>query len=277
MTYQQLWHSLTPLYDAREARAIVSTLLEELFGMTTADIICHDTDHLDSQQYETLMAMMRRLGDAEPVQYVLGQAPFMHRMMHVEPGVLIPRPETEVLCQWIIDDTHSAMPQVVDIGCGSGCIAITLALEFDHAHVTAIDYSEKAIAVTRQNACRHHASLEVKQRDALAMAGDDCRWDIIVSNPPYVRESEKGDMHPNVTRHEPSEALFVTDDDPLVFYRAIGRYATTALRHGGSLYFECNTALVDDTSKLLRLQGLENVEKRSDQFGRPRFIKAIRP
>ena len=181
MTYQQLWHSLTPLYDAREARAIVSTLLEELFGMTTADIICHDTDHLDSQQYETLMAMMRRLGDAEPVQYVLGQAPFMHRMMHVEPGVLIPRPETEVLCQWIIDDAHSAMPQVVDIGCGSGCIAITLALELDHAHVTAIDYSEKAIAVTRQNACRHHASLEVKQRDALAMAGDDCRWDIIVS------------------------------------------------------------------------------------------------
>ena len=152
-----------------------------------------------------------------------------------------------------------------------------LGLELDHAHVTAIDYSEKAIAVTRQNACRHHASLEVKQHDALAMTGDDCRWDIIVSNPPYVRESERSDMHPNVIRHEPSEALFVTDDDPLVFYRAIGRYAATALRHGGSLYFECNTALVDDTSQLLRLLGLENVEKRSDQFGRPRFIKAIRP
>lgn len=277
MTYQQLWHSLTPLYDAGEARAIVRTLLEERFGMTMTDIICQGTEKLVPTQQEALMAMMRRLADAEPVQYVLRQAPFMHRMMHVEPGVLIPRPETEVLCQWILDDPHPAMPQVIDIGCGSGCIAITLALGLDHAHVVATDISEKAIAVTRQNASHHHAPLEVIRRDALSMNGDDSRWDIIVSNPPYVRESEKESMHANVTRHEPSEALFVPDDNPLVFYRAIGQYAATALQHGGALYFECNTALVDDTSRWLCRQGLKDVETRHDQYGKPRFIKAIRP
>ena len=276
MTYQQLWHSLTPLYDNNEARAIVRTLLEERFGMTMTDIVCDATEKLDTAQYKSLMIMMQRLRDAEPVQYVLGEAPFMQRMMHVEPGVLIPRPETESLCEWILEDPHPPFPHVADIGCGSGCIAVTMAICLDHPHVVAFDISEQALAVTLRNAATHHAPIEVKLRNALMMEGDHEQWDIIVSNPPYIRESERKDMHPNVTRHEPDLALFVPDDDPLVFYRAIGLYATTALRHGGKLYFECNTALVDATTHLLQQQGFTQVTSRADQFGRPRFIKAIR-
>ena len=277
MTYQQLWHSLTPLYDNNEARAIVRTLLEERFGMTMTDIVCDATEKLDTAQYKSLMIMMQRLRDAEPVQYVLGEAPFMQRMMHVEPGVLIPRPETESLCEWILEEPHPPFPQVAHIGCGSGCIAVTMAICLDHPHVVAFDISEQALAVTLRNAATHHAPIEVKLRNALMMEGDHEQWDIIVSNPPYIRESERKDMHPNVTRHEPDLALFVPDDDPLVFYRAIGLYATTALRHGGKLYFECNTALVDATTHLLQQQGFTQVTSRADQFGRPRFIKAIRP
>lgn len=277
MTYQQLWKSLTPLYDPGEAQAIVRTLLEERFGMTMTDILCDGLSRLDDQQQQWLSERMQRLREAEPVQYVLGEAPFMQRMMKVEPGVLIPRPETETLCQWILDDAHPAHPQVMDIGCGSGCIAITLALGLDQAHVVAVDLSKRALDITRTNADAHHAAVVVERRDALALESEDERWDIIVSNPPYIRESEAAIMHPNVTRHEPHEALFVPDSDPLLFYRAIARYATTALRHGASIYFECNTALVEATAQLLSDIGLVKVETRDDQFGKPRFIKAIRP
>ncbi len=277
MTYQQLWQSLTPLYDAGEARAIVRTLMEERFGLTMTDILCDGFSRLGPRQQEELAAMMLRLRDAEPVQYVLGEAPFMQRMMHVEPGVLIPRPETETLCEWILADAHPAQAQVIDIGCGSGCIAITLALGLDRPHVVAADLSERALAVCRTNAATHQAPVVVERRDALAMGDDHERWDIIVSNPPYIRESEARDMHPNVTGHEPAEALFVPDDDPLLFYRHIGQYATTALRHGAALYFECNTALVDATARLMEDTGLAHVETRPDQFGKPRFIKALRP
>ena len=252
MTYQQLWKSLTPLYDSGEAQAIVRTLLEERFGMTMTDILCDGLSRLDNQQQQWLSTMMQRLGKAEPVQYVLGEAPFMQRMMKVGPGVLIPRPETETLCQWILDDAHPAHPQLMDVG-------------------------ERALGITRANADAHHAPVVVERRDALALKSEDERWDIIVSNPPYIRESEAAIMHPNVTRHEPREALFVPDNDPLLFYRAIARYATTALRHGASIYFECNTALVEATAQLLNDIGLVNVVTRDDQFGKPRFIKAIRP
>ncbi|MBQ6228409.1 MAG: peptide chain release factor N(5)-glutamine methyltransferase [Prevotella sp.] len=277
MTYQQLWKSLTPLYDPGEAQAIVRTLLEERFGMTMTDILCDGISHLDNQQLQWLSTMMQRLCKAEPVQYVLGEAPFMQRMMKVEPGVLIPRPETETLCQWIIDDPHPAHPQVMDVGCGCGCIAITLALGLEQAHVVAVDLSERALDITRANADAHRAPVVVERRDALALESEEERWDIIVSNPPYIRESETATMHSNVVCHEPREALFVPDSDPLLFYRAIARYATTALRHGAPIYFECNTSLVEATAQLLSDIGLVNVVTRDDQFGKPRFIKAIRP
>lgn len=277
MTHQQLWQSLTPLYDPREARAIVGMVLEEHFGLTMADILCDGLGRLSSDQQEELETMMRRLRVTEPVQYVLGRAHFMQHTLHVEPGVLIPRPETETLCEWILTDSHPGNPQVIDIGCGSGCIAISLALGLPQAHVVAVDLSERALAITRGNASALHAPVVVERRDALQMEDADEQWDIIVSNPPYIRQSEQSGMHPNVTLHEPPEALFVPDADPLLFYRAIARYATKALRHGGALYFECNTALVTHTASLVSTFGLTSVATRADQFGRDRFIKAIRP
>lgn len=277
MTYQQLWQRLTPLYDAGEARAIVRTVLEERFGLTMTDLLCDGLQRLNPDQQQSLRAMIERLCKAEPVQYVLGEASFLHRTMHVEPGVLIPRPETEELCKWILDAPHPTGPQIIDIGCGSGCIAITLALGLPQARVVATDISERALDITRVNAARHQAKVEVERRDALAMGNDKELWDIIVSNPPYICMGEQKDMHPNVTRYEPHEALFVPDTAPLLFYRAISQYGTNALRHGGALYFECNTAMVQATGELLKEMRYAHVETRPDQFGRPRFIKAIRP
>ena len=141
----------------------------------------------------------------------------------------------------------------------------------------AVDLSERALDITRANADAHRAPVVVERRDALALESEEERWDIIVSNPPYIRESETATMHSNVVCHEPREALFVPDSDPLLFYRAIARYATTALRHGAPIYFECNTSLVEATAQLLSDIGLVNVVTRDDQFGKPRFIKAIRP
>jgi release factor glutamine methyltransferase len=289
MTYQQLWHSLTPLYDAREARAIVSTLLEELFGMTTADIICHDTDHLDSQQYETLMAMMRRLGDAEPVQYVLGEAEFCGLTFEVGPGVLIPRPETEELVAWAVESLKAKTDgqfNIADIGTGSGCIAFALKHALPQAQVNAIDISTDALEIAKHNAERLHLDVKFHQADALTNSAADVLrmfqtkgrkqgfYDLIVSNPPYICNSEAAEMNKNVLEHEPDSALFVPDTDPLLFYREIARWAKQILKPGGLLMFEINRNYGEETVQLLRNEGYAEVELRRDQFDNPRMIRA---
>lgn len=275
ITYHSLWQSLTPLYKEGEAQAIVRLLLDDAFGLTMTDVLCDGIDCLIPAQRTLLDGMMRRLMDAEPIQYVLGQAEFCDRMFHVGQGVLIPRPETELLCQRIERD-HQTISEgnILDIGTGSGCIAVTLALALPQTTITAWDISEKALDIARQNAETLGAKINLENMDALNPPDDQRRWDVIVSNPPYITQGERDIMHDNVLRHEPEEALFVPDDDPQLFYRAIAIYAKKHLKEGGALYFECSQYHISQTAELLTTMGFQSIEIIDDQFGNPRHLKA---
>ena len=273
MDFRDFWQSLTPLYDTGEARAIARLVMERRFGLTMADIACGAVEGLDG---ESLSRLRDRLSAGEPVQYVLGEAGFCGRTFHVEPGVLIPRPETEWLCREATEllRGHSDA-RVLDIGTGSGCIACTIALETG-ARVTAWDIADSAIAIARRNAGALGAAVSIERQDALSPPADSGRWDVIVSNPPYVCEHERQAMHANVLGHEPPLALFVPDDDPLLFYRSIASYAARALKPGGTLLLEANPLYARELRQLLAATGLEAAQTIPDFDGKERFAKANR-
>lgn len=275
-SYQQLWQALLPYYDEREAQAVVRMMLEERFGLTLTDIVCGGVARLDASQQAELQGMMAKLEQGEPIQYVMGYAPFYGRHFHVEPGVLIPRPETQQLVEWAVEEMgKNAARSVLDIGTGSGCIAISIALEASLAEVSAWDISTDALRIARGNAASLHAVVDFRQQDALhAPMEDREKWDLIISNPPYVMEKERREMADNVLRHEPSLALFVPNDDPLRFYRAIARYGKHALRPGGTLLFEINPLLAEDMLRLLEDESYQHVQLIADAFGKSRFTKA---
>lgn len=325
-TYQQLWQSLTPLYDAGEAQAIVRTVLDVKYGMTLTDIICDKVNELSADEGKKLEEIVYRLQKGEPVQYVLGEADFAGRPFHVEPGVLIPRPETAELCQWIEkdmieksivssedspEDSSGNSPQatddaklILDICTGSGCIAITLGLNIPNSEVTGWDISEDALRIAQGNVEMMKAgNVRIEHQDALAlpkaaetdnekMKGNDDKevvkpkgeaktpstqkWDLIVSNPPYICEKEKADMEKNVLEHEPSLALFVPDEDPLKFYRAIAEYASSALKSGGALYFEINPIYEKETREMLLKLDFKDIETKEDAFGKKRMMRAMK-
>lgn len=272
--YTRMWQQLTPLYGRDEAVAITRLVMESLFGLTLTDIVCGRADTLPADGQARLDAVLARLIKGEPVQYVLGEASFCGRMFDVAPGVLIPRPETETLCQTVIGTVgQQPAPRMLDIGTGSGCIAVTLALALNRPHVTAWDISADALAIARDNARRLGTEVTFERRDALHLQAEtEPQWDVIVSNPPYVTLSEHAEMHENVLRHEPATALFVPDDDPLLFYRAIAAYAITALRHGGRLFFEINPRFAKDMAAMLNGMGYNDVSIIKDQFGKDRII-----
>ena len=300
-TYQQLWQSLTPLYDAGEAQAIVRTVLDVKYGMTLTDIICGKVNELSADEERKLEEIIIRLQKGEPVQYVLGEADFAGRTFHVEPGVLIPRPETAELCQWIEEDfagkstvspkdspedsskdspevspqaTNNAK-QILDICTGSGCIAITLGLNIPNSEVTGWDISEDALRIAQGNVEMLKArNVRIEYQDALALPKAAEAADLIVSNPPYICEKEKADMEKNVLEHEPSLALFVPDEDPLKFYRAIAEYASSALKSGGALYFEINPIYEKETREMLLKLDFKNIETKEDAFGKKRMMRA---
>ena len=278
-TYQQLWQSLTPLYDAGEAQAIVRTVLDVEYGMTLTDIICGKVNELSSDEERNLEEIIIRLQNGEPVQYVLGEADFAGRTFHVEPGVLIPRPETAELCQWVEEDASSleadAPKQILDICTGSGCIAITLGLTLPNSEVTGWDISEDALRIAQGNVeMLKVGNVRIEYQDALMLPKAAEAADIIVSNPPYICEKEKADMEKNVLEHEPSIALFVPDEDPLKFYRAIAEYASSALKSGGALYFEINPIYEKETREMLQSLGFKDIETKDDAFGKKRMMKA---
>ena len=325
-TYQQLWQSLTPLYDAGEAQAIVRTVLDVKYGMTLTDIICGKVNEISADEERKLEEIIIRLQKGEPVQYVLGEADFAGRPFHVEPGVLIPRPETAELCQWIEkdmieksivssedspEDSSGNSPQatddarrILDICTGSGCIAITLGLNIPNSEVTGWDISEDALRIAQGNVEMMKAgNVRIEHQDALAlpkaaetdnekMKGNDdkevvkpkgkaktpstSKWDLIVSNPPYICEKEKADMEKNVLEHEPSLALFVPDEDPLKFYRAIAEYASSALKSGRALYFEINPIYEKETREMLLKLDFKDIETKEDAFGKKRMMRAIK-
>ena len=287
MGYEELWQRLTPLYDAGEAKAIVRLVLDECYGLSWADVLGGKVSELSANDQTELEKIMLRLEKGEPVQYIIGVADFCGRQFHVEPGVLIPRPETEELCRMVIEEREisqkgqSPLCEILDIGTGSGCIAITLALELPDAKVTAWDISDDALRIASANAKALSASVNFQHHDALdsslfTLHSSLPKWDFIVSNPPYICRKEADGMDKNVLGYEPHEALFVPDDDPLLFYRTIARYATKALKPNGKLFFEINPLYADDLTHLLGKMLCYNAEILNDQFGKPRFLKATK-
>lgn len=274
MLYRTFWQKLLACCDEREAKAVARLVYEELFGMTLADIFMGADNSMSAADGQRCAAVLSRLLQSEPVQYVLGRATFCERVFEVSPDVLIPRPETEQLCHICAEKARQAGKpmSVLDIGTGSGCIAITLALELPEADVSACDISEGALSVARRNARRLGARVNFFAADALSMtAATHGKYDMIVSNPPYICLKEKADMEKTVTEHEPETALYVPDDNPLLFYRAIARYSAESLNAGGWLMFEINPRFADDMCTMLRDFGFADVAVYDDQFGRKRM------
>ena len=286
MTYSEIWHRIATSYDDGEARAIARILIEELFGLSYADIVCGATEQLSADDTLRLDTAVRRIEQGEPLQHVLGYADFCGNRFCVNGSVLIPRPETE----WLVDEGAKLMDgciasdetqhkaphspkRILDIGTGSGCIAISLKLRLGDAYVEAWDISEEALRTAQDNADALKAEVVFRKRDALRADNTAAPWDLIVSNPPYICDSERTAMDDNVLLHEPHTALFVPDDDPLRFYRAIARYALLTLNTGGSLLFECNTRYAEATGKMLSDMGFEEVTVSDDCFNLPRFVR----
>lgn len=268
---QQIVKRLSPIYGLGEARALARLLLEEAFGLTYTDIVCGKASQLSADDSLRLESYVRRLEDNEPIQYILGYADFCDHRFHVAPGVLIPRPETELLVEEIL--RQHDVSSVLDVGTGSGCIAISLALALPEADVEAWDISDAALRIAQANAQRLDASnVSFRKVDVLHSPMPSRRYSLIVSNPPYICNSEAQDMEPNVLDHEPHEALFVPDDDPLLFYRAIATLGTTMLTPDGQLWFEINRAYGPDVCQLLQSLGYTDVQLRNDQFGNPRIV-----
>lgn len=263
-----------------EAQAIVFLVLEKLFGLSRTDILMGGLERLTAEQTAELEQVMLRLERGEPVQYVLGVADFDGMTLGVAPGVLIPRPETEELVEWIAEDFKSAKRlRILDIGTGSGCIALSLARRFTDASVTAWDISDDALRIASANAERLGLDVEFKKRDALCTEvaeADVANYDIIVSNPPYICEKERVDMDNNVLQHEPATALFVPDNDPLLFYRAISDLAQKMLRSGGGLYFEINREYGKETAGMMSAMGFDSVELRKDFMENDRMVKGTK-
>ena len=286
MTYEELWHRLTHIYDTGEAKAIVRWVLDVRFGMSWTDILCGKVTELSSNDQTELGKIMQRLEKGEPVQYIIGVADFFGRQFHVAPGVLIPRPETAELCRmilveggrWRVEGEYS----ILDIGTGSGCIAITLALEMSEAKVTAWDISAEALRIAAANADALGANVVFEKHDALNISPSTLHlppsttYDLIVSNPPYICRKEADGMAQNVLDYEPHLALFVPDEDPLLFYRAIAQYAMKALKPHGSLFFEINPLYASSLTHLLCMMSCYDIKTLPDQFGKQRFLKATK-
>ena len=277
ISYRELCNSITEIYDKGEARAIVRLVLETRFGMSYTDIVCDDFSALSAEDISQLQAVFLRLRSGEPVQYVLGEAEFCGRMFKVSPGVLIPRPETSELAMMVCREQSTiASPQILDVCTGSGCIATTISLELPSAVVEAWDISSDALQIAKDNVAKLEANVSVVCQDALCPPNDVDKWDAVVSNPPYVLDSERHSMSAHVLNHEPALALFVPDANPLLFYDAIARYAQHALRKGGGLYFEINPLCASMVVDMLESLCFLNVEIIEDQFGKQRFVKAYK-
>ena len=273
MSYEELCRRLTSLYEAGEAKAIVRWVLDVRFGLSMADILCDKMKELSTDDQRELGEIMQRLESGEPVQYIIGVADFCGRQFHVEPGVLIPRPETEELCRWIVE--KSEYSSILDIGTGSGCIAVTLALEMPEAKVTAWDISDTALRIASANARALGAKVTFEHHDILNFSLHG-QWDLIVSNPPYIQPKERDGMARNVLDYEPQQALFAPEDQPIIFYQRIGDYAWQNLKPEGELCFELNPLTANGVSDYLHGLGFSQIEIRQDQFGKQRFLKATK-
>ena len=264
-------------YDRREADAIAILVMEEVLHYSRVDLLLRGDVKQDEVMVNRIFTIAQRLCQGEPIQYILGHTSFHGHSFKLTPATLIPRPETEMLVDMIVDDAdHRSDLHVLDIGTGSGCIAISLALALKWADVSALDISQEALAVARENATALGAQVNFWHTDILTAVPEREQYHIVVSNPPYVCQSESADMERHVLLHEPASALFVPDTDPLRFYRAIATYAQTALKSAGSLYFEINRRFGTEICQLLAARGFDATQVINDQFGNPRYVKATK-
>lgn len=283
--HRRIGLQLTPRYGEREAKAMTMALLEDVAGLTPADVLAGRADALPMTQQHVLLAMARRMAGGEPYQYVVGWQRFRGLRIGVRPGVLIPRPETEELVDWAVEWLRPIpSPSVADAGTGSGCIALALKHARPDAQVEAWDISTEALAIARTNAQRLKLDIAFHKRDVLEYPPEGSSshqapqsLDGIVSNPPYVCESERAGMEPNVLDNEPGIALFVPDDDPLLFHRALAHQALRLLRPGGFLMVEINRLFGQEVVSLFRACGLAGCSLRHDQLGNPRMVAARKP
>lgn len=268
---------LAAVYEAGEAAAIGDWVIESITGIKKARRVSHSKEELSPEQQSRLEQSLRRLLTHEPVQYVLNEAWFCGFRFYVDPSVLIPRPETEELVEWIITGCKFPIDQlkILDIGSGSGCIPVALKRRLGKAEVWSCDRSAEALAVAQRNARDLGAAVTFRELDFLAAEQWESlpSFDLIVSNPPYVPERDKQEMQPNVLNYEPATALFVPDQDPLVFYRAIADFGNTHLNPGGAIYAEIHEALGAETAALFREYGY-TAEIKKDMQGKDRMVKA---
>ena len=264
-------------YPDSEALALAKMLLVEVFGFSTLELYGGKDKEFSEKHRSVLNEMIRRLQKNEPIQYIIGIESFFGLTFEVNPNVLIPRPETQELVSWIIGDYQSDESiRILDIGTGSGCIPISLAKQLSKAEVESWDISEGALEVASRNCERNEVKVLLRQKDVLKAAPEGNLYDVIVSNPPYITNKEKTDMEANVLDWEPSLALFVPDEDPLLFYRKIAQLGCDMLKEGGSLYFEINRAYGEETILMLRELGYAQIELKKDSWGNDRMIKAKR-
>lgn len=275
MLYVQCVNALIPDYGEDEARQISKLLLLDLLDISFEKIMIDDEVQLEAAQHERISEAMAQLKSHTPIQYVLGKAHFFGRDFHVNNHVLIPRQETEELINEIMVDNKRPGLHILDIGAGSGCIGITLALEMETAQVSLLEVDAHALEVGMINARQHQLDLSFILEDILAISSLPDKYDIIVSNPPYVTEKEKRVMYPNVLLHEPTKALFVPDDDPLVFYKKIILLAKEALLPKGRLYFEINENYGWEVLRLCEQAGCSFVKLVQDLNGKDRIVKAV--
>jgi release factor glutamine methyltransferase len=266
-------------YPKEEVISFFNIVMEHYLGLTRLELALGPNKEISLQEKQDFNRILLRLQRHEPIQYILGEASFFGLKFKVDNNVLIPRPETEDLVSWILSDLSENDPvtslNILDIGTGSGCIAISLAKNLPQAKLTALDISKPALEMASKNAKLNGVEVQFINEDVLNLNSIPGTFDIIVSNPPYVRDLEKKEMHRNVLENEPSQALYVRDTDPLIFYKQITVLAKEALKSGGLLYFEINQYLAEETEQLMKDSDFETIVKK-DIFGNFRMIKGIK-
>lgn len=272
---EQLRSGLAGVAEPQEVQAMIRIICEDIFNYDQVDVALRQESELPDFAQERVTEIIARLRRHEPLQYIVGSARFHGHRFKVTPAVLIPRPETEQLIDMIIDENSASDLRVLDMGTGSGCIAISLARALKFAQVDALDVSRDALAVARENAAALKVKVRFFESDMLSPQ-PPAHYDIIVSNPPYVCWSERESMERNVLDYEPGQALFVPDNDPLLFYKAIAAYATASLERGGRLYLEINQRFGNEIKRLLEDHGFDEVRIIEDSYGRTRFAAAVK-
>ena len=272
-TIQHIKKELAELYPESEVTGFIRILLETICGWNYTAQIINKNEPVRESEFREIKKMVSRLKQFEPIQYIFGETEFMDLKLTVNPSVLIPRPETEELVTWIIDTNRLDAPQILDIGTGSGCIPLAIKRSIKNAKISAIDISVKALEVAKQNAIRNN--LDVSFSAVNILRWENFSWDlfdVIVSNPPYVREIEKQKMHANVLNYEPGEALFVSNEKPLIFYERIAEFSLQYLKEGGKLFFEINEYLGNELCNLLDNKGFVRIELRQDINDKNRMV-----